>query len=125
MVQPVGGAAPGELALSWVAPLSSQICTCLVLLLNQTISYLASPLKSPVPATIQLGSGTEPGEPPPIMDAPFNSHINICPLPLLRQRMSVLPSLLKSRCPTIVHVLLSAAPGEPLLGNIPPFCCSH
>src|SRR6516225_4991167 len=82
----------------------SQISVCRVVLLNQTMSVLPSPLKSPVPATVQSRGGV-PGTPLPIIGQSFAVHlsnqISACPVWLLYQRKSANPSPLKSPVPLI------------------------
>jgi len=50
-----GAAPPGEPPPITLAPLSSRITSCPVLVLYQRMSLIPSPLKSPVPATVQSG----------------------------------------------------------------------
>src|SRR6516162_58551 len=105
------GAEPGEPPPITDAPFKNQSTTCPVLGLNQRMSLLLSPLKSPVSAIVH-GLPAEPGEPPPITEVPLRSQITASPVAPLSQRMSLIPSPLKSPVPATVHGL-PAEPGEP------------
>ena len=63
---------------------------------------MPSPLKSPVPTTVQL-LGTLPIPAADVMVVPFRNHMAVLPL-VSRHNRSALPLPSKSRCPTIDQI---------------------
>src|SRR5262249_54093919 len=105
-------AKPGEpLVGSTVVPFNSQITTCPLLVLYQSMSVLPSVSQSAAPPLL----GGLPAEHGPRLRTklvPFTAPATTCRLVVLYQRMSFLPSPLKSPVPTIPQGL-GAEPGEP------------
>src|SRR5258708_2351448 len=103
----------------FVVPRKSKIAP---FVLRQRMSARPSPLKSPTPATCQLGSTIIQELPPLLTTPPFAApeKSKIAPLSL-RQRMSLRPSPLKSPVPATCQLLSTLTQELSPLLTMPPF----
>src|SRR6266853_1726969 len=97
--------APMDAPLEIAVPFMSQIVFSPVARWRHRMSDLPSPLKSPTPAMLQLGSDTVANIAALAIAAPFMSQITFSPVARLRHRISDLPSPLKSPTPAMLQLI--------------------